>query len=299
MANALVPILLDADEPVRLVSRRGYAVPGAEAVKADLTDGQATMDAVRGSSTVYLLAGLAYDIRAWRDQWPKIMASVIAACREASARLIFFDNVYMYGIVDGPMTEETPFNPSSRKGEVRAQIARRLLDEMAAGNVNALIARSADFYGPAIGATSVPNLLVFSNLARGKKAQWMGSADAAHSFTFIPDAARGLYALARRDDAFGQSWHLPTAAPPLTGREFVARAAAAMGGPDGVALLPNWLLTVGGLFNRTIKETGEMVYQYDRPYLFDSGKFDRAFGSMATPYDDGIRITAEHYRPRA
>jgi hypothetical protein len=32
----------------------------------------------------------------------------------------------------GVMTEETPFRPSSKKGEIRAQIATTLLGEMAA-----------------------------------------------------------------------------------------------------------------------------------------------------------------------
>ena len=139
------------------------------------------------------------------------MTNVINACKETGAKLIFFDNVYMYGKVNGWMTEETPFNPCSKKGEVRAAIVNQLLQEMKAGNLQALIARCADFYGPIGFKTSVPNLLVIQNLLKGKKAQWLADADQPHSITYVPDAAKALYLLANKPDAFGQTWHLPTA----------------------------------------------------------------------------------------
>src|SRR5205814_3179054 len=122
------------------------------------------LQAVKGSDIVYLLIGLDYKIEVWQEQWPKIMHNTIKACKEVNAKLIFFDNVYMYGKVDGVMTEETPFRPVSEKGEVRASIATMLLKEMRAGNIQALIARAADFYGPGAGAKSVVGVLAFDRL---------------------------------------------------------------------------------------------------------------------------------------
>ncbi len=220
ISNELVPILQAENVPMRLVSRKGVSCEGAESISADLTDLAATKKAIKGSSVAYLLAGLQYDIRVWTIQWPKIMTNVIQACREASCKLIFFDNVYMYGPVSGPMTEDLPFQPTSAKGRVRATIARQLLVEMRADRLDAVIARSADFYGPQGDKSSVPNMMVFSNMAKGKKAQWLCNAGVPHSYTYIPDAARALYLLAGKHEAFGQTWHLPTAANPLTGKEF-------------------------------------------------------------------------------
>src|ERR1039457_4919301 len=132
----------------RLVGRDPKLVQGTtEALSADISDLDQTIRAVSGSTVVYLLVGLKYELRVWRELWPRIMRNAIEACKRANAKLIFFDNVYMYGRVSGRMTEETPFNPCSKKGEIRAQIATSLLKEVKAGTINAIVARSADFYG--------------------------------------------------------------------------------------------------------------------------------------------------------
>jgi len=294
VGDALTAILLPDSVPVRSVSRTSRTqIKAVEYVAADLTDLVATTGAVQGSSVVYLLAGLPYDIHIWRVQWPRIMANVIEACKQSSSRLIFFDNVYMYGLVRGAMTEDTPFNPASRKGEVRAQIAQQLLDEMQAGSLRAIIARCADFYGLGGGKTNLTKTMVFDKLRHGKKAQWLCDADKAHSLTYIQDAAKALYLLARRDDAYGKTWHLPTAANPLTGREFVAEAVAKMGGPRGVSVLPTWLMKCGGMFDRSLREVSEMVYQNEHPYIFDSTRFNTAFGFNPTSYLDGIGAACE------
>ena len=136
---------------IRLVSRNPKGPAGADqVVAADLANLDQTISAVAGSVVVYLLVGLKYDLRIWRELWPRIMNNVIEACKRANAKLIFFDNVYAYGKVVGPMTEQTPFNPCGRKGEIRAKIATTLLNEMTNGSLTALIARSPDFYGPRV-----------------------------------------------------------------------------------------------------------------------------------------------------
>lgn len=294
IADQLAPLLIANHQRVRLVGRVPQPLAGAETLAADLSDYEQARRAVEGSSVVYLLVGLTYDIRVWKELWPRIMTNVTRACRECGCALVFFDNVYMYGPAEGPMTEETPFRPTSKKGAVRAAIAGQLLDEMKGGGLKALIARSADFYGPHA-KTGVANILVFDNLHKGKKAQWMGNAGLPHSFTYTPDAARALHLLAQRDDAFGQTWHLPTAFPPLTGRQFVAEAAKAMNRPAQLGTLSTAMLRLVGLFNRTVGELAEMNYQFTQPYVFDSSKFTRAFGMEPTPYAEGIRETAAAY----
>ena len=173
---------------IRLVSRNPKGPAGADqVVAADLANLDQTISAVAGSEVVYLLVGLKYDLKVWRELWPRIMNNVIEACKRANAKLIFFDNVYAYGKVVGPMTEQTSFNPCSRKGELRAQIATTLLNEMTKGGLTALIARSPDFYGPRV-QTSVANRLVVDKFARGAKASWLVNDRVRHSWTFTPDA---------------------------------------------------------------------------------------------------------------
>jgi nucleoside-diphosphate-sugar epimerase len=148
IADSLTAELVKNNQDFRLVSRSAKPFKGAETVSADLLNAQSTADAVKGSDVVYLLAGLQYNTPLWQRDWPILMQNVINACKTHNAKLIFFDNVYMYGKVEGKMTETTPYNPSSKKGEVRAKIATMLLDETKHGNLTASIARAADFYDP-------------------------------------------------------------------------------------------------------------------------------------------------------
>jgi nucleoside-diphosphate-sugar epimerase len=295
IANELAAILAERNAPLRLVGRNPKPVAGAQVFAANLSDREQTVEAVYGSSVVYLLAGLKYDLSIWRELWPRIMANTIEACKRAGARLIFFDNVYMYGKVDGPMTEETPYAPCSKKGAVRAEIATALMNQVKAGNLTAMITRSADFYGPAT-KNGVPNVLVFEPFARGATASWLVNAAVPHSLTFTRDAARGVAMLAEREPAWNQVWHLPTAPEPPTGKEFIEMAAAQFGIAPRYRVLSKPLIRIAGLFNPAVRESYEMLYQSDAPYLFDSTKFATEFGFAGTSYSEGIRITAASYR---
>ena len=299
IANALTAELAARHIPLRLVSRHATATAGAEVRTADLTDRDQTLRAVEGSSVVYLLAGLKYDYDVWRQQWPRIFDNTIGACIQSKARLIFFDNVYMYGLTREPMTEETPYDPSSRKGDLRARLATQLMSEVRKGNIEASIARSADFYGPATTKTSVPDLLVFQRLLKGKRAQWLVNARVPHSFTYVPDAARALTLLAADDNSWNQVWHLPTAAPAITGAEFIRLAADILQKDARCQVLPSWMIRLGGLFDRTTAELHEMLYQYAYDYRFDSSKFEKAYHFHPTSYEEGIKATIDWHLRKA
>jgi nucleoside-diphosphate-sugar epimerase len=296
IGNELVRLLAAENQPLRLVGRNPKATPGAaETLAADLADKDQTIHAVAGSTVVHLLVGLKYDFKVWQDLWPRIMSNTIEACKRAGAKLIFFDNVYMYGKVSGPMTEETPFNPCSRKGEIRAKIATTLINEWKSGALTGMIARSADFYGPAT-PNAVPNLLVFEPFARKRKASWLVNDAVPHSFTYTPDAAKSLVQLAARPNAWNQTWHLPTTPNPLTGKEFVELAAKEFGVAPRHRVLSRPMLRIAGWFDPLVAESYEMLYQSDGPYLFDSSKFAKQFGVAGTPYADGIRTTAASFK---
>ena len=295
IGNELARLLAAKNEPFRLVGRHPRSTPGAtETLAADLMDQDQTIRAIAGSSLVYLLVGLKYDHKLWAEMWPRIMSNTIEACKRAGAKLIFFDNVYMYGRVEGPMTEETPFNPCSRKGETRARIATALMNEWKAGALTSMIARSADFYGPDT-MNGVPNLLVFKPFSQGKRASWLVNDGVPHSFTYTPDAARGLMHLARSSTAWNQTWHLPTTPNPPTGKEFVAMAAHEMKVAARRMVLSRLIIRMAGWFDPLVRESYEMLYQNDSPYLFDASKFAREFGFAGTPYAEGIRATAASF----
>jgi nucleoside-diphosphate-sugar epimerase len=296
IGNALVKELAARNEPIRLVSRNPKLVPGAaEALAADLSNLDDTVKAVTGSRIAFLLVGLKYDVKVWRELWPRIMRNAIEAAKRANAKLVFFDNVYMYGKVEGPMTEETPFRPCSKKGEIRAQIATMLLNEMKAGNLTALIARSADFYGPGA-RTGILNVLVFDKLAKGAKASWLVNDSVKHSFTFTPDAARSLVLLADNESAWNQTWHVPTAPDPPMGKQFIELAAKEFGTKPKYRVLTRPMLWMAGWFDTTVRELYEMLYQYEFDYVFDSTKFMKAFHFQPTSYPASVHRTSQAYR---
>ncbi|MCL4539216.1 MAG: NAD-dependent dehydratase [Bacteroidetes bacterium] len=218
---------------------------------------------------------------------------------DQTAEAVKDSNVYAYGKVEGAMTESTPYDPCSKKGEIRAAIATRLMDEAKAGNIHALIARAADFYGPFADKVAIPNMLVFNRLAGGKKPNILVNGHTKHSYTYTLDIAQALFTLANSEAACDQVWHLPTSPGPLTGREFVELAAKEFGGVQGYTVLSRWMLKAAGLFDRTIYEIVEMLYQNEHDYIFDSSKFTNAFGITATSYTEGIRQTVKSYQTSA
>jgi len=233
-----------------------------ELFQANLTNLEETIRAVEGSEVVYLTVGIPYSAKVWESEWPLVMQNVITACKKHNAKLVFFDNVYMYGKVADWMTEETPVRPSSKKGEVRARVAEMLLQEVRNGKLKALIARSADFYGPNT-PTSVLSVMVFGNLKKGKKPQWMLNDEVKHTFTYLPDAVRAMALLGNTESAYNQVWHLPTDKNALTGKEIIKLATEAFGVKPQHTLLSKGMLRVVGFFVGVVKENMEMLYQFE------------------------------------
>jgi nucleoside-diphosphate-sugar epimerase len=216
IANCLTPLFVEKNEPVRLLSRRGTSMSGAQSMAVDVSNQKELTKSLKDSSVVILLIGIEYKTALWQQHWPVIMDNCISACIENNVPLIFFDNVYMYGHVEGEMTEQTPFNPCSKKGEVRAKIASYLLQQIKKNNIRASIARAADFYGPYAQEKSFFHQLVLKPMMAGKKAQWLINSSVPHSLSYTMDMARGLYLLAHDESTLNQTWHLPTASPAPT-----------------------------------------------------------------------------------
>ncbi len=277
-------------EKIRLVSRHPERVNETdETFAADLLNPGELKNAISGSEIVYVTLGLPYSYKVWREQWPKFIDNVLTACEAEGCKLVFFDNVYMYDKNSIPhMTESSPINPPSKKGQVRASIAQAIMEKTQVGKVRALIARSADFYGPSIQNTSVLTETVLKPLSNGKTANWFVNDTYKHSFTYTPDAGKATALLGNTDSAYNQVWHLPTAANPLTGKEWVQTVAGKMNRKPNYRVVSKFMMGAIGLFVPVMKESVEMLYQYDRDYVFDSSKFEKEFNFKPVSYEDGI-----------
>lgn len=292
IANALQKELEASNEQVKLVCRKNIQVSGNTSwSKADLTNYSETLAAAKGSKVIYLCAGLVYDYIIWQQQWPVIMRNAINVAKETKARLIFFDNVYMYGLVKGEMFETTPYNPCSKKGEVRAKIAEQLMDEAKAGNINASIARAPDFYG-AGNANSYFDMMLLSKFAKKESAQWLGNPKTLHSFVLVEDAGKAVALLGRNPSSDNQIWHLPTATS-ILGNELINLAAKAFDTMPKYMKINKPMMQLFGLFSKPIRSSVEMFYQYSNDYQFNSDKFQKAFKVKPTSYQDGFKRLSE------
>jgi nucleoside-diphosphate-sugar epimerase len=300
VGRALVAELAGRGHRVRAVHRnagRDDLPPGVEALAADVATPDGSRAACAGAAVVHHCAQPAY--HRWAQEFPTMNEAVIAGASAAGAKLVFADNLYMYTPpAAGPLTEDAPQRPTSRKGAVRKALADRLLEVHRAGAVRVAIGRASDYYGPGA-TTSAAGETVFGAVLAGKTVRWPGRVDVPRTLHHVNDIARGLATLASDDRADGRAWILP-AAPALTAREFVERVGAAAGRPVRITGTPRATLQLIGMLNRSAGELPDIWYQFDRPWLADDGQFQATFGPLPpTPYQRGIPETLEWYRGRA
>jgi len=276
-------------DDIRLVSRNPKKVNDSDQLhRANLLDADDTLKAVEGSEIVYLTAGLPMDTRLWVEQWPVIMKNVIDACAAHGARLVFFDNTYMYPQTDEPQTEDTGFRPHGEKGRVRAAIAEALLEAMEQKRLTAMICRAPEFYGP--GRTqSITNASIIDPLAQGKPARVFLRDDTLRSLIYTPDASRAMALLGNTHDAYGQTWHLPCDDERLTYRAFIGLASGQFGTDARYRVLKRWQLRLAGLFSRTIRDAAELLPRYETDNIFVSDKFKARFPDFrVTTFREGL-----------
>ena len=294
--SALVEELIRRGHRVRAVSRGGGAPEGAEGMKADVSTPDGAKAATAGAAVVYHAAQP--DYTKWSQEFPPMTEAVLEGTASAAAKLVFADNLYMYGPgVPQPMNEETPQKAEGKKGGTRILMAERLLEAHRSGRVRVAIGRSSDYYGPR-GTGTIAGETVFGAALAGKTVRWPGSLDAPHTFNFLPDMARSLVTLGGRAEADGGVWHLP-AAPPITGRRFLDLVSEAIGRPVKAGVASRTTLRAIGLFSPFIRELAETVYQFEGPFVSDASKFARVFGPFEpTPHPEAVARTVAWFRAR-
>lgn len=279
----------DYASEIRLVSRRPQRVNETDQLlAADLLDAAQTARAVEGSEIAFLTVGLPMDTRMWVRQWPILMRNAIDACAAHGAKLVFFDNTYMYPQTSRPQTEETGFEPHGEKGKVRAAIAQELLGAMEQGRVQATICRAPEFYGP--GKTqSITNSMIIERLKSGRTAKVFLRDDALRSLIYTPDASRAMALLGNTPDAYGQTWHLPCDDDRLTYRQFIELAAGIFGVDGRYKVLKRWQLWLAALVSQKARDAAELLPRYEADNIFVSDKFKLRFPDFrVTTFGEGL-----------
>ena len=267
-------------------------------IAADAADPAQLSDLAEGAAALYNCANPAY--HRWETDWPPLASSLLTSAERTGAVLVTMANLYVYGPVDGPMTEQTPMAATGTKGRVRAAMWADALAAHEAGRARVVEARASDFYGPEVtgnghlGSQFVPRLLA------GKPARIVqGDPDAPHSWTYIPDVADALITLGADERAWGRVWHVPTA-PPRSLRQVATELCEIAGVPDsGVRVLPHWALRAVSPVVPFVRELEEVRHQFTRPFVLDSTEYTTTFGVQPTPFSDGLRDTVGWWRQRA
>lgn len=275
---------------IRVVSRAAKKVNDTDmAFAADLSVKDEVVHAVKGSEVTYFTVGLPMDAALWEQQFPVIFRNVIDACKINGSKLVFFDNTYMYPQDGRVLTEQTPFAPVGRKGRVRQAMAEMLLKEMDTGQIEALICRAPEFYGP--GKTqSITNTAIFDAVQKGKKPKVPLSDHTRRSLIWTPDASRATALIGNTPDAYGQTWHLPVDEAPITYRQLMTLVSEVCAKELTYTVVPKFIFRIAALFNTQVKELLELLPRYETDNLFDDEKFRKRFpGFKVTSYRKGIR----------
>ena len=294
--RATASLLVERGHEVRVITRSGGPADAeVRHISLDAADATVLTAAARGAAVIYNCASPAY--HRWATDWPPLAAALLTAAERTGAVLATVSNLYGYGPVSGPMTEATPLRAQGKKGRVRAQMWLDALAAHEAGRVRVTEVRASDYIGldsqSPLGDRVVPRLLA------GRKVQVLGSADAAHSWSYIGDVARLLVTVGSDPRAWGRPWHVPTN-PPRTQREAIADLARTAGvGPVNVTVMPESTLKLAGLFNPVLRELPEVAYQTKRPFIIDSSAAQATFGLRPTPWHSVLAETVAFYQGKA
>jgi nucleoside-diphosphate-sugar epimerase len=296
IGRAIAEELVRRGESVRIANRSGRmdeVLAEVEIVASDLYDQAKVRDVTRGAKVVYQSAQPEYF--RWPEKFPPLQKSIIDGLSDSGAKLVLVENAYMYGDTAGkPMTEVTPHNAHTRKGKVRSEISQAAFDAHKQGRLRVTAARGGNFFGP-WGLDSTMGGRVFYPLLRGKPAQLIGRTDLPHTHTYVKDFGKALVILGERAEADGQAWHVPNDQPGMTQGELVRMFAEEAGVEPKISSMGRQMMSIGGLFIPEAKESVEMMYEFEKPFVIDSSKFEKIFGMKATPIREAIRETVAWY----
>lgn len=275
-----------------------FDMPGTTPRTIDGTNVDQLSDACEGADVVYLCLNAHYVD--WYELFPPRLDAAIDAIAATGAKIVYHDSVYLYGKVYTPLTEDLPHAATTRKGRLRAEMAKTFLDAAQSGKIQGVIGRTADMYGPGALNSSFNSTLGqrhFYPLLAGKAVSIVGNIDVLHTYAFVDDVARGLVTLARHDASLGQAWHIP-AAPTLSHRELMTLAFEAADLQPRIrgSRVSGYFVRAIGRFQRDVGEVSEMLYIFEKPFIVSNSKFEEAFGAQTTRHDVALGHTLDWYK---
>ena len=296
VGRALAAQLAGGGHSVRVVSLHPPALPdGVDWRAADLTDPDAAAEAAAGAAVLYQCLNAPYT--KWPALFPPLQRGVLTAAERTGALLVTLENVYGYGSTGGRrLTEDLPLAAETVKGRTRAAMTRELLAAADAGRVRIAIGRASDFFGPGVTSSALGERF-FANAAAGKKADFVGNPDLAHTYSYVPDIARGLATLGTDERAVGRVWHLP-GPETVTTRELAAMVSDELGQPLALRIMPKPLLAMLAVVSPMMKALKEMSYEFEEPFVLDTTKYESTFDSPRTPLRTAVADTVAWYRSR-
>lgn len=298
IGRAVAEELVKRGESVRMVNRSGKmdeAPAGVEVVASDLYDQAKVKEVTRGAKVVYQCSQPNYS--EWTEKFPPLQKSIIDGLTGSDAKLVLVENLYMYGETNGkPQTEDLPHNTHTRKGKTRSEMSKAAFEAHKAGKLKVTAARGSDFFGPWGLPTAAMGERTFYPMLHGKAASLIGDIDAPHTHTYVPDFGKALVILGERSEADGQAWHVPNDSPRISQRAMAQMIADEIGLPLKVSAMGKTMMWIGGLFVPEAKETVEMMYEFEQPFIVDSSRFENTFGVKATPMKEAIKETVAWYK---
>ncbi|WP_309731242.1 SDR family oxidoreductase [Chamaesiphon sp. OTE_75_metabat_556] len=296
LGSAVVRELVKQEKRVRAVSRSAIKEVNlgnqVEVVQGDITNVSQMSKICQGASVIYHCTNAPYP--EWVKALPPMMTGVISGAVASGAKVVYGDNLYMYGQVTGPITTDLPDRATGHKGLVRAQLANELMKAHQAGKIRATIGRASDFFGPNV-LNSMMGEVVFQALVEGKTLNLIGKLDVPHTYTFVEDFAKGLVTLGERAEADGEIWHIPSAET-ITTQQFLDLIFVEAQQTPKLRTASPMMLNLLGLFSPMLREIKEISYEFEQPFVVDHRKYERVFGSHSTPHREAIRKTISWFR---
>ncbi|GAA1852527.1 NAD-dependent epimerase/dehydratase family protein [Myceligenerans crystallogenes] len=285
-------LLAERGSRVTVVTRSGRdtGIAGVEHLALDATDAGALARVADGAAVLYNCVNPG-SYTEWAKTWPPLAASLLTAAERSGAVYAITGNLYPYGPVTRPMTEDLPDAATDHKGVLRARLWADALAAHQAGRVRAVEVRGSDYVGVGVGPNGHVSRVVPGAL-QGKTVQMMGRVDVPHTFTDVQDVARTLIAAAQDPDAQGRTWHVPSN-PPVTQRQALTDVLAAAGRPPvKIREIRGVTLTALAAVVPLMRELRELIHQFEAPYILDDSAARARLGLEPTPWDEVCRRTA-------
>lgn len=283
VGSAVARELVSQGEQVRVVTRSGSGPDGTERVAADASNADRLIQLAAGAVALYNCVNPQY--HRWVTDWPPVATALLRAAERSGAVLAITGNLYGYGPVSGPMTEDLPLAATGTKGRIRAGMWHGALALHKAGRIRTFEVRGSDY----LGGNSWLSTIIAPALRKGRTAYVPADPDAPHSWTNVEDVAKLLVVAAGDAQAWGRAWHVPSAAPSSM-RELTAIAAGQLGATPKIRALPYAALWTAGLFNAQLRELRETQYQFRAPFVLDSTAAEQTFGLQPARLEDSVAL---------